>query len=101
VRLLGFVTAGSGRAVSGTCEGADEYGDLMGQQLIRQEARPASTGFAVAAAPQARPARGDRMSGLTQAVAGTPWGFETVPAPPSDTTGSYPQSRAEAGTKTG
>ena len=41
------------------------------------------------------------MSGLTQAVAGTAWGFEAVPAPPSDTTGSYPQSPAEAGTKTG
>jgi len=41
------------------------------------------------------------MSGLTQAVAGTAWGFEAVPAPPSDTTASYPQVSAEAGTKTG
>jgi len=41
------------------------------------------------------------MSGPTQAVAGTVWGFEAVPAPPSDTTASYPQVSAEAGTKTG
>ena len=41
------------------------------------------------------------MSGPTQAVAGTVWGFEAVPAPPSDTTASYPQVPAEAGTKTG
>jgi len=42
VRLFGFVTGGSGCAVSRTCDGSERKGDLMGQQSIRQEARLAA-----------------------------------------------------------
>jgi hypothetical protein len=43
VRLLGSVTAGSGRAVLGRCDGSERgKGDVMGQQSIRQEARRAA-----------------------------------------------------------
>ena len=43
MRLLGFVTAGSGRAVLGRYDGSERgKGDVMGQQSIRQEARRAA-----------------------------------------------------------
>jgi len=43
VRLLGSVTAGTGRGVLGTYDGSERgKGDVMGQQSIRQEARRAA-----------------------------------------------------------
>ena len=43
VRLLGSITADSGRAVLGRSDGSERgKGDVMGQQSIRQEARRAA-----------------------------------------------------------
>ena len=43
VKVLGSVTAGSGRAVLGTFDGLERgRGDVMGQRSIRQEARRAA-----------------------------------------------------------
>ena len=43
MKPLGFVTAGSGRAVLGRYDGSESgKGDVMGQQSIRQEARRAA-----------------------------------------------------------